>query len=97
MRNDLHMPYVPFVLGDLRKDKKGMYLDVTCPKCGVVVSCRERKDFESFTKREYAEHYSTHKSACCECGKPLAGRNDSRPIYCAECVGVDTDDAEAAD
>lgn len=31
---------------------------VTCPFCGARIREVERKDFESFTGREYAEHYT---------------------------------------
>lgn len=30
---------------------------VTCPKCGERIRQGERKDFESFSGREYATHY----------------------------------------
>ena len=35
---------------------------VVCPECYLVVITRERKDHESYTGREYAEHYEAeHK------------------------------------
>lgn len=35
---------------------KGGWVKI-CPECGVRIPLKERKDFESFTGREYAEHY----------------------------------------
>jgi hypothetical protein len=45
---------IPFAL-QLR-DAAGAY--VRCPVCNVRVNLIERKDFESFTRREYAQHYA---------------------------------------
>ena len=38
-----------------------------CPACDEHIELLERKDFESFTKREYAEHYDScgAASVCC--------------------------------
>ena len=35
---------------------EGNYAEV-CPVCGLAIPLAERKDFESFTGREYADHY----------------------------------------
>ena len=34
-----------------------------CPRCGKVIISRKRKDFESFTGSEYAEHYDAEHAA----------------------------------
>lgn len=37
-------------------DDEGRFLKI-CPECGERIVLIERKDFESFSGREYAEHY----------------------------------------
>jgi endogenous inhibitor of DNA gyrase (YacG/DUF329 family) len=86
MRDDLHQPYVPFVMGVLSDD----ILRVRCPRCDESIDCRERKDFETFTQREFVDHYNAAHNAmrvaCCECGKPLDPVRTSLPVYCLDCV-----------
>jgi hypothetical protein len=42
-------------------DADGEY--VVCPVCSQHVRLEERKDFESFTGREYADHYAERHDA----------------------------------
>jgi hypothetical protein len=35
----------------------GLQWYALCPDCGELIRCSERKDFESFTKVEYHEHW----------------------------------------
>ena len=50
---DTETRMVPYARGDFRPD--GMFYK-TCPECGAEIDCHERKDFESFSGIEYAEH-----------------------------------------
>lgn len=54
---------VPFVAGSIKQDKQGIYLSIDCPACGTEVVCRKRKDFESFAKVEYVNHFNNCKAA----------------------------------
>lgn len=47
------VPPVPYG----RVEKRGGEWGKVCPDCGEFIVTRERKDFESFTGREYAEHF----------------------------------------
>jgi hypothetical protein len=50
---------VPYALTNV--DAFGIHW-ATCPVCGLKIRLRHKKDFESYSKREYAEHYKeTHR------------------------------------
>jgi uncharacterized C2H2 Zn-finger protein len=52
-------PYRPaFGVPYARAGVRGRNGTATCPRCGLVIVLRERKDFESMTGSEYAEHYN---------------------------------------
>lgn len=51
-RHRLGVPYAP-----VEREPDGSWVKV-CPACGKRVTLVERKDFESFTGKEYAEHYT---------------------------------------
>ena len=50
---------IPFAAGTVGSDEGPLALLATCPECGKVIECTEAKDDESFTKREYADHYAS--------------------------------------
>jgi uncharacterized Zn finger protein (UPF0148 family) len=53
--------YVPaFGVPYARQNEDGT---VTCPNCGKRIRQTERKDFESFTGHEYADHYDAEHAA----------------------------------
>lgn len=87
---------VPFVPGVLSRGTHGLELLKDCPACGETITCRERKDEESFTGREFAQHYLAHDgwrliSECGECGEqfPYARIVEARgAVYCEGCVDV---------
>ncbi len=41
-----------------RVEARGGRWFAICPACNAAIELREMKDWESFTKREYAEHYA---------------------------------------
>lgn len=52
---------------------------VTCPLCSKRIDLVERKDFESFTHREYQEHVKTeHPEAVGPVGIPYAATRFDR-------------------
>jgi hypothetical protein len=54
------IPYAPygFVSSvDMADGRVGTNWFALCPKCARLIPLRERKDEESFTKREYRKHY----------------------------------------
>ena len=59
---------------------------VTCPVCGARIVPTERKDFESFTGREYAEHYAAEHT--CPHGHPERSCWTCYPLTADE-VGLD--------
>ena len=91
---------VPFVAGILSRGTRGLELLKDCPACGETITCRQRKDEESFTGREFAEHYLAHDGwrlvECCdECGSyeefpfpKIVER--TRGAYCVGCVSAHT-------
>jgi hypothetical protein len=50
---------IPYASWDLdATDENGSYIPVhICPVCGERIRETERKDWESFTSRNYGEHY----------------------------------------
>lgn len=89
---------VPFVPGILSRGTHGLELLKDCPACGETITCRQLKDEESFTGREFAEHYLAHDGwrlvECCdECGDqfmfPKTIEAESA-AYCDGCVGVES-------
>lgn len=50
---------IPYAVQRVRRGR----LYCTCPKCGVEIALTERKDAESSTGREYAEHYAAAHAA----------------------------------
>jgi uncharacterized protein YbaR (Trm112 family) len=56
------MSFVPYVPGELMVDEQGRLFEIlVCPACGQEIKCRDRKDFESFSHIEFAEHYVKHE------------------------------------
>lgn len=55
--------HVPYILGTLKRDTRGrLFEEVVCPSCGEAVACRIKKDFESFSRIEWAQHYMKHEN-----------------------------------
>lgn len=52
---EIGIPYAP----EQSRDNGQPY--ITCPECGEEIDLHERKDFESMTGSEYANHYLQHK------------------------------------
>jgi hypothetical protein len=49
---------IPYASGKIIRVKGKPAEAKTCPRCGEVIICTERKDFESFSGAEYSEHYA---------------------------------------
>jgi hypothetical protein len=46
----------------------GPYPVISCPECGVEILLSDLKDNESFSRREYQDHYAAeHESQTCHC------------------------------
>jgi hypothetical protein len=50
---------IPYAAQHVRRGR----IYCTCPKCGLSIALTERKDAESSTGREYAEHYAATHAA----------------------------------
>lgn len=53
---------IPYAMQETDSASPSGFVKV-CPKCGDRIPVIERKDFESFTGREYAEHYQTEHAS----------------------------------
>ena len=51
---------IPYASGEIVKVPKGLAMVKTCRECGERIVCIEAQDFESFTEREYGDHFMRH-------------------------------------